>query len=77
MNTNCLEGFKCPECGHEDDFNIEIVVRMVVRMTDDGYDDSPYADSEWDDDSFCECCECSKVGTVKDFRISNSETAGS
>ncbi len=66
-NTNCLEGIRCPKCGHEDSFKIEATV--VVLVTDDGTDD--FGDCEWDDNHYCECGECAHSATVKDFRLSS------
>jgi DNA-directed RNA polymerase subunit RPC12/RpoP len=30
-NTNCLEGIRCPKCGHEDAFKIEAKVLVELR----------------------------------------------
>ena len=63
-NENCLKGFRCPSCESEGPFKIE--ARVVVMVYDDGTVDSGY-DTEWDDGSHCECFDCGKYGTVKDF----------
>jgi hypothetical protein len=47
-NTNCLEGVRCPKCGHEDDFHIEAMVRLHV--IDSGTEDLG-GGHFWDDDS--------------------------
>jgi DNA-directed RNA polymerase subunit RPC12/RpoP len=62
-NTNCLEGIRCPKCGHEDSFKIEATV--LVLVTDDGTED--LGNSEWDADRYCECDNCRYAGTIKDF----------
>ena len=64
-NTNCLEGFRCPRCGSDAEFRIEVCT--VVTLTDDG-SDYDGADLEWQDDSYCRCTACDHPGTVKDFR---------
>lgn len=64
-NENCLKGFVCPLCGSEGPFKIE--ARMLVKVWDDGTDDSESGDVEWDEHSYCECCECYRYGTVGDF----------
>lgn len=64
-NANCLEGMRCPECGYEKSFDIEI--RKFVTVYDDGTDDTG-GDTHWDDESLCQCNQCQFVGRVKDFR---------
>lgn len=63
-NENCLKGFRCPSCESEGPFRIEACV--IVMVYDDGTDGSD-SDTEWGDDSYCECFNCGKYGTVKDF----------
>jgi hypothetical protein len=65
-NENCLEGMKCPKCGHEDSFGIACDIMMLV--TDEGVTDQ-LGDNEWNEDSYCECRKCLKSGTVKDFQM--------
>lgn len=64
-NENCLEGFRCPECGHEDDFMIDGTTTFSVE--DAGTGDTQ--DVHWDDHSFCACGDCQHSGIVKDFQI--------
>lgn len=68
-NTHYLEGFKCPECGHEDSF--KIAVDVVMRVFDDGIEDM-LSDTCWDDESYCECDSCSYHATIKDFTCSST-----
>lgn len=63
-NTNCLAGKRCPECGSYGPFNIQVTVMMEV--SDDGTGD-PTGDTEWDEQSPCECRECSHTATVAEF----------
>jgi Zn ribbon nucleic-acid-binding protein len=67
-NKNCLEGIRCPQCGHEDAFRIE--AQITVYVTDDGTEDEGghYA---WDGESPCRCAECGHAGKLEDFRIQN------
>ena len=62
-NTNCLENIKCPACGNEEWFRI--AATTIVTVTDDGTED--LGDMEWDDDSYAECAQCHRHGTLKDF----------
>lgn len=64
-NTNVLEDFKCPQCGSYGNFQIE--VSTVIEFSDDGAEDDG-ADKEWQEDSYCACCECHYAAAVKDFR---------
>jgi DNA-directed RNA polymerase subunit RPC12/RpoP len=70
-NTNCLEGFRCPNCGSEAPFRIE--VSTVVTFTDDGSTDTG-ADLEWQHDSYCECPACDHVAIVAAFRPTAERT---
>jgi hypothetical protein len=63
-NTNCLEGMLCPECGSEEPFRI--AMSSLFEIYDDGTE--AYGDTEWDDDSYCQCVECGFDGIVARFR---------
>lgn len=67
-NSNCLEGIKCPACGNEDRFRIACTT--VFTVTDEGTED--HGDIEWDDDSYAECPECGRRGTLKVFKPKTS-----
>jgi hypothetical protein len=64
VNTNCLEGFKCPKCGYERRF--DIAATSIFTFTDDGEDE--HFDVEWEDHSYCKCCDCDFASTVSHFR---------
>ncbi len=64
-NHNCLEGIKCPICGSEGPFIIE--VRTQVMMYDDGSEECD-SDIHWDGDSYMRCSYCDEDGLAKDFR---------
>jgi len=63
-NTNCLHGMQCPTCQSIEPLAIE--ASITVRVYDEGTDDQ-LSSTEWDEDSYCDCCECQFVGTVKDL----------
>jgi hypothetical protein len=76
MNTNCLEGKRCPNCKQEDE--ILILTPMWVSLRDDGTD--PFADSlknkgdvEYDENTLAGCPECHFLGTIKDFNIKKTK----
>lgn len=55
---------KCPQCGAEDDLDIEATV--WVRLTADGTDADASHDGghAWGGDSACRCDKCGWEGTV-------------
>lgn len=64
MNSNCLAGMRCPDCGSEGPF--EIAVKALARMTDDGCE--TVEDIEWTDASPVECVGCKRVAPSVIFR---------
>ncbi len=69
MNNNCLEGIKCPICGSEGPFIIEVMTQ--VMMYDDGSDDYT-SDIHWDGDSYMRCYRCDEDGPAKHFRTTTT-----
>lgn len=69
-NENCLKGFRCPKCGHTENFCIEGLT--TYNVIDEGIDGA-VSTTEWDDDSSCRCgnSACEHVGTVDDFNALN------
>jgi hypothetical protein len=63
-NTNCLEGFRCPECGEEGPFFVEVTKQVL--LTDSGSEECG-SDEYWNADSYCRCFYCDHEGTIKDF----------
>jgi hypothetical protein len=61
---------QCPQCKSFEPFKIE--VKTVMKVFDNGNDD--HGDTQWDADSYCECCECGFFATVADFSETSSET---
>lgn len=64
MNTNCLEGMKCPKCGSDGPFRI--AVTTIAIMYDDGSDS--VGDLRNDDSSFCGCEQCGYERNVRAFK---------
>jgi len=63
VNTNCLEGWKCPSCGNQDQF--QIYGSALFDVTDDGSE--AVGDHEWEGSSHAVCKRCRHLGTVDDF----------
>lgn len=63
MNTNCLEGLRCPQCGN----NAKLVIagNSFFEVTDDGTES--HGDVEWDNNSATRCPECHFAGLLKQF----------
>lgn len=69
-NTNCLEGIRCPECGHEDGFYVR--VECTVRLIDNGIEEcSNHGGYEWDRNTACECEACGRSNIMEAFYIDN------
>lgn len=70
-NNNVLEGMRCPECGQDDAFLINVTGQAYVR--DSGVVELT-GDTEWDDDSRIKCYSpCGYSRLVKHFRTENQE----
>jgi predicted RNA-binding Zn-ribbon protein involved in translation (DUF1610 family) len=55
-NTNCLQGKRCPKCGQNEHFDIE--VRRIVTLYDEGINDDDCAHTDYDDTSSATCPDC-------------------
>lgn len=64
---------RCPQCGKEDE--IDIQASVWLRLTSDGTDADASAcgDHIWDNDSPAECAACSYAGPVKLFAAAGDE----
>lgn len=62
-NTNCLEGFACPECGQTEHF--DITSEVIAHVHDSGVEDTD--GPCWSAVSGCVCPDCGHDGMVKDF----------
>ena len=63
-NTNCLAGIRCPSCGSEGPFIIQVT--QQVRMYDEGTEECG-SDIQWGDASYMRCEACDFDGTAADF----------
>lgn len=71
-NTNCLVGFRCWNCGGQDNF--DIVITTLINCHDDGTQ-TVGSQEEWEDDSFCACQSCHTEGIVRDFCYNDTPVA--
>ena len=61
-----VDELRCPACGHEGSFCIEMCENVVVFADGDAvYGDEP---SQWHDGSYCACEGCRHLGRVRNFR---------
>jgi hypothetical protein len=68
MNTNCLKGWKCPECGSEEPFKIfSVTITADIVLSDDGTVEDDVHNTDWEKWSPAECMECGHEGRVIDF----------
>ena len=63
-NINCLEGIRCPKCGHEDSFKLKQGSCPGERPWD-----GRLGHSQFDSDHYCECDNCQHSGTIRDFTL--------
>ena len=63
-NTNCLEGFKCPNCGHTESF--KIWAEAEFDFEDEGSGD--YSCVTFDNLALCTCSKCGHASEVRDFK---------
>lgn len=63
MGKNCLEGWRCPQCGNVEKFRI--VGSALFTLTDEGLED--FENVHYDNNSLTYCRECNFVGTKHDF----------
>ena len=65
MNDNYLKGMKCPTCGSEGPFRIEMTAEFAV--TDEGLGDIVFEERKASDP--CQCVGCQHRGTTHDFCV--------
>lgn len=65
-NTNCLEGWQCPDCQSWGPFSVEATIQVILY--DDGTELSPSSgDTDYDTTSSATCEACGKKATVGYF----------
>ena len=69
-NVNCLKGIRCPSCGSDGPFDINVYA--VARVFDDGIDEITGA--EWRDNDVCSCPVCGRNGTVDEFKSTGDKS---
>jgi hypothetical protein len=71
-NTNCLEGVRCPKCGHEDEFYIETLVSLHFMDSGPVGRDFSYDETDW----ICgnPCCRYQRPSYT--FQIENQPAKG-
>jgi hypothetical protein len=69
-NTNCLAGIRCPSCGSEGPFIIEVT--QQVRMYDDSVEECG-GDIKWNGEAYMRCEACDFDGEVADFSVTDDE----
>lgn len=69
-NDNVLEGMRCPSCGSEGPFDIQVM--MMVTVYDSGTEMSKHSQTEWEDTSYATCDSCYWEGTAGDLYVVNS-----
>lgn len=68
MNTNCLEGYKCPKCAYDKQFLISpALIHTEVIVTDDGTEEGDRQNTDWEMDAGCQCANCEYTGPVWEF----------
>ena len=67
MNTNMLEGMKCPKCGSEGPFRI--VIEATALIFDEGVDTDEVEWVSWHKHSGCQCAnlDCEFMSTAENF----------
>lgn len=72
MNTNVLDGMRCPmtECRSDGPFVIH--AECAAHVHDDGIEHSE--SYSWEPDKGCQCCDCNYIGIVRDFMIGDTDS---
>lgn len=67
VNTNCLEGMRCPSCGQNNCFMVDAIWHGQVHVYEDGTDEMSGGHTEWKDEFPAACVECPWTGKVEDL----------
>ncbi len=67
LNRNVLRGLRCPQCGQNNCFMINVVWSGQAHVYDDGTDEKSGGNTEWFDDSPATCVECDWSGEAGDL----------
>jgi hypothetical protein len=63
MNTNCLEGVRCPRCLQDE--RVIVAARVFATVADNGIVDTD--EHMWEDDALTKCPVCNFEGEWKQF----------
>lgn len=70
MNKQNLKGMRCPKCGSEEPFRIDVAATVLAYDTHIDDLETLWSGADmWCEDDQCECLACEYVGTVKKFRV--------
>lgn len=69
---NCLQNMVCPSCGSREAFKIRMEVTMTLQ---DQGTEGDYGDSDWDENSYCQCTNCQAEGIADDFTFPGLDDA--
>lgn len=64
INTNCLQGMKCPKCASPGPFSLSTMCTMT--WSDDGTEDDG-GNMDFNPEGMGQCHECDYVGDLKEF----------
>lgn len=67
LNRNVLQGLRCPQCGQNNCFMINVVWSGQAHVYDDGTDEKSGGNTEWFVDSPATCVECDWSGEAGDL----------
>lgn len=70
-NTNCLEGWRCPECHNYGPFKIQTTIQAEVLMTDGGSVEQNNSHTGWNDDDSARCIDCGYEAEIYTFMEEN------
>ncbi len=68
LNTNVLQDSRCPQCGQNNCFMIDVVWYGQSHVYDDGTGEKSGGNMEWFDDSPAVCTECDWSGEAGDLK---------
>lgn len=77
-HTLCLDGVRCPECGEDEAFELEVRAKFAVSYVDVGskqrfFSFGPPLSMEWGDKSPIRCPACEHSGIVMEFAMADAE----
>jgi len=78
--VSLLEGMQCPGCGFEagdEGEHLHIEVTLVADVFPSGVSfEGSEEGARWEDQDYCQCCECGHEGTVGEFLAAGAAGEG-